>query len=289
MSSIAFPHLGIYLDPVIRSIRIFSFPIAMYGITMALAILAGLGVASWTAKKTQQDPGDYTNIALLGIVLGLLGARIYYVAFSWDYYSAHPAEIPDLRGGGLALYGSLAGAVAAVLIYCRWKHLNILLVLDTACLGMVTGQIIGRWGNFFNREAFGGYTDNLLAMRLPVDAVRADEVTQLMLDHRQVIDGVTYIQVHPTFLYESLWNLGVLILLMTVTLKQKKRFDGEIFLGYLLLYGIGRFWIEGLRTDQLLIPGTGIAVSQVLAAVLACGAAVLILLLRRRKKPVSSA
>ena len=283
MSSIEFPHLGIYLNPVIRTITVFSYPVAVYGITMALGILAGLFVASWTAKRTGQNPDDYTNIALLGIVLGLIGARTYYVAFSWDYYSAHPGEILDFRGGGLALYGSLIGAVAAVLIYCGWKHLRILPVLDTACLGMVTGQIIGRWGNFFNREAFGEYTDNLFAMRLPIEDVRADEVTQLMREHALTVDSKVFIQVHPTFLYESLWNLGVLGILMTITLKRKKRFEGEIFLLYLLFYGIGRFWIEGLRTDQLLIPGTEIAVSQVLSALLATAAAILIALLRRHR------
>ena len=282
--SIEFPHLGIQLNHVIRSFRIFSYPVAVYGVTMALGILTGLLVASWVAKKTGQNPEDYTNIALLGIVLGLLGARTYYVAFTWDYYGAHPAEIFDFRGGGLALYGSLIGAVAAVLIYCRWKKLKIPLVLDTACLGMVTGQIIGRWGNFFNREAFGEYTDSLFAMRLPLADVRADEVTQRMREHAGVIDGVEYIQVTPTFLYESMWNLGVLVILLVVTLRRKKKFDGEIFLLYLLLYGIGRFWIEGLRTDQLLIPGTRVAVSQVLAAVLAAGSLILILTLRRRRR-----
>lgn len=284
MSSIEFPHLGIHLNHVIQTIHIFSFPVAVYGITMALGILSGLFMASWVAKKTGQDPEDYTNIALLGIVLGLLGARTYYVVFSWDYYRLHPGEILDFRGGGLALFGSLIGAVAAVLIYCHRKHLRIPLVLDTACTGMVTGQIIGRWGNFFNREAFGEYTDNLFAMRLPVSDVRADEVTALMREHQQTIDGTVYIQVHPTFLYESLWNLGVLIILLVMTLKGTKRRDGEIFLWYLLLYGIGRFWIEGLRTDQLLIPGTQVAVSQVLAAFLAAVAAVLIIIIRKDSK-----
>ena len=284
MSSIEFPHLGIHLNHVIQTIHIFSFPVAVYGITMALGILSGLFMASWVAKKTGQDPEDYTNIALLGIVLGLLGARTYYVVFSWDYYRLHPGEILDFRGGGLALFGSLIGAVAAVLIYCHRKHLRIPLVLDTACTGMVTGQIIGRWGNFFNREAFGEYTDNLFAMRLPVSDVRADEVTALMREHQQTIDGTVYIQVHPAFLYESLWNLGVLIILLVMTLKGTKRRDGEIFLWYLLLYGIGRFWIEGLRTDQLLIPGTQVAVSQVLAASLAAVAAVLIIIIRKDSK-----
>ncbi len=279
--SIEFPNLGIHFSHVIRTVYIFSFPVAVYGITMALGILMGLLTATWAAKKTGQNPDDYTNIALLGIVLGLIGARTYYVIFSWDYYSAHPGEILDFRGGGLALYGSLIGAVAAVLIYCRIKRLRVLLVLDTACLGMVTGQIIGRWGNFFNREAFGEYTNGLFAMRLPVDSVRAGEVTELMREHEVTMDGVSYIQVHPTFLYESLWNLGVLAVLIWVTIKGKKKFDGEIFLLYLLLYGAGRFWIEGLRTDQLLIWGTHIAVSQVLAAILAVVSAILIIGMRR--------
>ena len=282
--SIDFPNLGIHLPHVIKSFSVFGYEIALYGITMALGILAGLYVATWMAKKTGQNPDDYVNIALLGIVLGLLGARTYYVVFSWDYYKGHLNEILDFRGGGLALYGSLIGAVLAVLIYCGVKKLKIPLILDTACLGMVTGQVVGRWGNFFNREAFGGYTNNLLAMRLPIDAVRATEVTQQMKEHAQVIDGVTYIQVHPTFLYESLWNLAVLIVLVIITLRHLKRFHGEIFLGYLMLYGIGRFWIEGLRTDQLRFWGTQIAVSQVLAAILAVCSAVLILLFRSRHK-----
>ena len=279
--SIEFPNLGIHFSHVIRTVYLFSFPVAVYGITMALGILMGLLTATWAAKKTGQNPDDYTNIALLGIVLGLIGARTYYVIFSWYYYSAHPGEILDFRGGGLALYGSLIGAVAAVLIYCRIKRLRVLLVLDTACLGMVTGQIIGRWGNFFNREAFGEYTNGLFAMRLPVDSVRAGEVTELMREHEVTMDGVSYIQVHPTFLYESLWNLGVLAVLIWVTIKGKKKFDGEIFLLYLLLYGAGRFWIEGLRTDQLLIWGTHIAVSQVFAAILAVVSAILIIVMRR--------
>ena len=282
--SIDFPNLGIHLPYVIKSFSVFGYEIALYGITMALGILAGLYVAMWMAKKTGQNPDDYVNIALLGIVLGLLGARTYYVVFSWDYYKDHLNEILDFRGGGLALYGSLIGAVLAVLIYCGVKKLKIPLILDTACLGMVTGQVVGRWGNFFNREAFGEYTNNLLAMRLPLDAVRATEVTEQMREHAQVIDGVTYIQVHPTFLYESLWNLAVLIVLVIITLRHLKRFHGEIFLGYLMLYGIGRFWIEGLRTDQLRFWGTQIAVSQVLAAILAVCSAVLILLFRSRHK-----
>ncbi len=139
-------------------------------------------------------------------------------------------------------------------------------------------------GNFCKREAFGEYTYHLLAMRLPLEAVRADEVTQLMKAHEQVVDGTACIQVHPTFLYESLWNLGVLAILLFITIRKKKRFDGEVFLGYLLLYGVGRFWIEGLRTDQLRFWGTTVAVSQVLAAILAAGSAVLLVCLHVRQR-----
>ena len=148
----------------------------------------------------------------------------------------------------------------------------------------VTGQIIGRWGNFFNREAFGQYSDGLFAMRLPVDAVRADEITELMKQHAYTVNGVAYIQVHPTFLYESLWNVGVLTVLLLVTFSGKKRFHGEIFLLYLLLYSAGRAWIEGLRTDQLRFAHTAIAVSQLLACILVIISGVSLIVLSRRKK-----
>jgi phosphatidylglycerol:prolipoprotein diacylglycerol transferase len=145
----------------------------------------------------------------------------------------------------------------------------------------VTGQIIGRWGNFFNREAFGEYTNSLLAMKLPVDAVRASDITDKMRQHMEIVDGISYIQVHPTFLYESLWNTGVLIILLLY--RRHKKFEGELFLMYLFGYGLGRVWIEGLRTDQLLLPGTSIPVSQLLSACMIVLSAVTILYQRRKK------
>ena len=141
--------------------------------------------------------------------------------------------------------------------------------------------MIGRWGTFFNREAFGEYTDNLFAMRLPLDAVRStSDVTEKMWAHLETIDGVDYIQVHPTYLYESIWCLLVLVLLFIYL--RHKVFDGEVFLVYLAGYGIGRFWIEGLRTDQLLLPGIGLPVSQVLAGVLVMVSVILIIVFRRK-------
>ncbi len=153
------------------------------------------------------------------------------------------------------------------IIYCRVKKYNFFLLADTAVAGLILGQIIGRYGNFFNREAFGEYTNGLFAMRLKVSEVNPANITDMMREHMQTIDGVSYIQVHPTFLYESLWNVGVLILILVLI--KKKKFNGEIFILYMVGYALGRVWIEGLRTDQLQIGSTGIAVSQMLAGVIA--------------------
>ena len=282
--SISFPNLGINFSHVGKSISVFGFEIAFYGIVIALAMVSGIYLVMWAAKKTGQNPDHYFDLAMIAIVVSLICARIYYVIFSWDYYKNNPGEILNFRGGGLAIYGGIIGGVLTCFVFGKVKKMNCARLMDTACLGLVLGQAVGRWGNFFNREAFGGYTDNLLAMELPLDAVRMSEVTEEMMTHSVVREGITYIQVHPTFLYESLWNLGVLAVLLFLTVKGIKKFQGEIFLLYLLLYGLGRLWIEGLRTDQLLIPGTALPVSQVLSAGLAALSAFLILLFRRRKR-----
>lgn len=218
-------------------------------------------------------------MGMIGVVMGIVGARIYYVAFSWDMYKDNLLEIFNLRGGGLAIYGGVIGAVLAVFLCAKIKKLSAAQIFDTIAMALVNGQMLGRWGNFFNREAFGEYTDSMLAMRLPLDAVRSSDVTELMREHIQVIDNVSYIQVHPTFLYESLWCAAVLICL--VLYRKHKKFEGELFLLYLFGYGLGRVWIEGLRTDQLIIPGTEIAVSQLLAGVLVVGTGAVLLYLRK--------
>ena len=147
-------------------------------------------------------------------------------------------------------------------------------------MSIVFGQIMGRWGNFFNREAFGDYTNNLFAMQLPVSAVRANEITQKMWDHVVTVNGVEYIQVHPTFLYESLWNVGVLLFLFWF--RKRKKFNGEVFLMYLIGYGLGRIWIEGLRTDQLLLPVVGLPVSQLLSGCLVVVCTILVVWKRKK-------
>ena len=255
---INFPNLGIYLDHVGKNISIFGFSIAYYGIVIVTGMMIAIWIAQREAKRTGQNPEQYLDLAMIGIAAGILGARIYYVIFAWDYYKDDLLSIFNIRQGGLAIYGGIIGACIAVVIYSRKKKQNFGLLMDTASMSIVFGQIMGRWGNFFNREAFGDYTNNLFAMQLPVSAVRANEITQKMWDHVVTVNGVEYIQVHPTFLYESLWNVSVLLFLFWF--RKRKKFNGEVFLMYLIGYGLGRIWIEGLRTDQLLLPVVGLPV-----------------------------
>lgn len=276
--SIAFPNLGIELNDVGRYITIFGYDIAYYGIIIGIGIMVGIIMAEREAKRTNQRVDDYTDFALYAIVFSIIGARIYYVAFSWDLYKGDILKIINIRQGGLAIYGGIIGAVIALSVFSRRRHLQFWQMADTACIGLVSGQIIGRWGNFFNREAFGGYTNSLLAMRIPISDVRSSDITEeLML---QVTNGINYIQVHPTFLYESLWNCGVLLLIMFY--KKYKKFNGEVFLVYVAGYGLGRLWIEALRTDQLLIAKTTIPVSQLLSLI-AVLASIFFIITKRRK------
>lgn len=279
---IRFPHLGIVLDHVGKSISLFGFEVAFYGMIIGSAILIGFWIAMSEAKRTGQDPENYLDMGIVGVILGIVGARLYYVIFSWDMYKDNLLQIFNLRAGGLAIYGGVIGAAVAVFVCAKWKKLCAPQIFDTIAIALINGQMLGRWGNFFNREAFGEYTDSVFAMQLPLDAVRAGDVTELMQKHIQVIDGVKYIQVHPTFLYESVWCCIVLICL--VLYRKHKKFEGELFLLYLFGYGLGRVWIEGLRTDQLLIPGLGFPVSQVLAGVMVIATAVVLIYLRRRKQ-----
>ncbi len=281
-TSIEFPNLGIHLGNVGQSISVFGFEIAYYGMIIGLGVLAGIAIAAFLAKRTGQDTEIYYDLALYEVVLSIMGARAYYVIFSWDSYKDDLLSIFNLREGGLAIYGGVLTAIITAVVYAKKKKLSFGVLADTASPGLILGQILGRWGNFFNREAFGEYTDSLFAMRLPVDAVRASDITETMKEHLEVIDGISYIQVHPTFLYESLWNVCVLLIMLWWM--KRKRFDGEVLCIYLLGYGLGRAWIEGLRTDQLLLPGTDIAVSQLLAIVLVIASTVIIFVKRKQKK-----
>ncbi|MGN0421785.1 MAG: prolipoprotein diacylglyceryl transferase [Lachnospiraceae bacterium] len=278
--AIIFPHLGIELKHVGRAVSVFGFDIAYYGIIIALAILIGAVITVLIARYTGQNPEDYLDLAVFAVVFGIIGARLFYVAFSWDLYKDHPLSIFNIRQGGLAIYGGLIAAVITVFVFAWIKKLSAAEMLDTACVGLLVGQMLGRWGNFFNREAFGEYTDGLFAMMLPIDSVRVSDVTDRMRNHIEMIDGVRFIQVHPTFLYESFWCLLVLIAIFFCY--SYRKFEGEMFLVYLFGYGIGRMWIEGLRTDQLTVTELELPVSQILSGLLAVAALILIVYNRQQ-------
>ena len=280
--SIRFPHLGIYLPNVGKTISVFGFDIAYYGVTIAIAMIVGISIALHEAKRTGQNQDTYLDLLMLTMLTSVVGARIYYVIFSWDNYKDNLGEILNIRNGGLAIYGGIIAGAITVFIYSKITKMKFLQIADTVCMGLAAGQIIGRWGNFFNREAFGEYTNNLLAMQLPVSAVRKNEITSAMWNHVVTIGGVEYIQVHPTFLYEGLWSFMVLLFLFWF--RKRKKFEGELFFCYLAGYGAGRFWIESLRTDQLLLPGIHVPVSQMLSAVLVVVSLSVIICKRRKNR-----
>ena len=265
-ADIRFVHLGITIEHLKNSISVFGFRIAFYGIIIGIGMLAGIWIAQSDAKRRGQDPELYLDFALYAIICSIIGARIYYVVFEWDYYKENLLQIFNLRAGGLAIYGGVIAGPITMIVYTRVKKMSFFSMADTGVLGLVTGQIIGRWGNFFNCEAFGGYTDSLLAMRIKLSLVNENMLNADVLSHKIVENGVEFIQVHPTFLYESCWNLCLLLFMLWF--RKKKQYDGQMLWIYLCGYGLGRFWIESLRTDQLILFGTGFPVSQALSLVL---------------------
>lgn len=280
--SINFPNLGIYLDYVPKTLEFGGIKIALYGIIIGIGMMLGLLYVVREAKKTGQNPDNYWDLFVWLIIFSIIGARIYYVVFFWDLFKDDFWSIFNIRNGGLAIYGGVIAGTITAFVYSKKKKLSFLQLADTLIPGLLIGQIIGRYGNFTNREAFGGYTDGLFSMQLPISMVRQRDISADIAEH--IIEGTNYIQVHPTFLYESLWNLGVFLLILLF--RNKKKFEGELLAFYLIGYGVGRAWIEGMRTDQLLIPGIGLPVSQVLAVIL-IGMGVIMILWKRKKMKVS--
>ena len=258
---IAFPNLNIWLHNVPKNFSVFGFTIALYGCLVATGIMLGVLMAVHDRKSRGLPTEPVWDVITYGIIIGILGARAYYVIFAWDYYKDNLLSIFNLRQGGLAIYGGITAGFITVIIISRLHKEKPLEICDSIALGFPVGQIIGRWGNFFNREAFGGWSENLLSMRLPIQDVRANDISPGIEQH--VTAGMDYIQVHPTFLYEGMWNLCVLILLYLY--RKHKKFSGEVFFLYLFGYGLGRIWIESLRTDQLIAPVLGVPVSQIVA------------------------
>jgi len=271
-----FPNLGIYFENVPQhAFSIFGFEIYMYAFFIIAGIAAAYFLAAWYAKRTGQKAEDYLDLLLLGVPMAVLGLRIYFMVFNWDNYAGQPflRAFFNFRGGGLAIYGGIIGALLAGVIIGLKKGIPFTTIADTCAPSLLLGQVIGRMGNFFNREAFGSFTDNLFAMRIRADqarSIRADVMEEII-----TAQGVQYIQVHPTFLYEMFFNFILMILL--ILYRPHKKFGGEIILLYTLGYGIIRFFIEGLRTDQLMFFDTGLPASQIMSAVFVVVSVVLII------------
>ncbi len=281
---IAFPNLHIYLKNVPRSISLFGkFDIMFYAIIIVIGMFLGRFVADRIARKAGESKDYIWDFFFPVVFFSVIGARIYYVIFRWSEYKSNPISVFYIRQGGLAIYGGVIAAFITGYVYCKIKKDKALKLLDYCVPGLILGQAIGRWGNFFNREVFGEYTDNIFAMRLPLAAVRARDITDDLWSHVSSADN--FIQVHPTFLYESAWNFLVFALLMIFY--KKKKFNGEVCLWYLAGYGLGRFFIERIRTDTLFIPGTTMPVSEALAAIMFVGSVLADIVIRMEiaKKP----
>ncbi|MBQ1793262.1 MAG: prolipoprotein diacylglyceryl transferase [Peptostreptococcaceae bacterium] len=206
---------------------IFGIDVMWYGILMALGMIIGTLLAIKEGKRVGIKEDDILDLAIVAIPSGLIGARLYYVIFNWDYYSQNISQILNFRGGGMAIHGALIGGILAGYLFSRYKKMSFFKLADTVIIGVPLAQAIGRWGNFINQEAHGGPTN---------------------LPWGIMVNGE---KVHPTFLYESIWNIGIFIFLWIF--RKKKQYEGEVIVLYTILYSLGRFFIEGLRTDSLMI------------------------------------
>lgn len=280
--SIRFPNLQVIFGYIPKSFQVFGYEITVYGILLAAAMLLALAIIVTEAKRKNQDQNVYLGASVLAILLGLVGARLWYGAMHWKLYRGNPAELLDIRGGGFSFWGALLGGCLALALVAAVKKQNFGELADTVSIGLVSGQIIAVWGTFFSREAFGEYTNSMFAMDLPVTSVRSADVTALMREHLLDVGGVSYIRVHPLFLYESFWCLVLLLFLLSC--KRRKRFSGEVFMTYLAGYGLGRFFISWLRTDEIRILGTNIAVSQIISASLFVGFGLIVIIRRSMAK-----
>ncbi len=284
MGDIYFPHLGINIDSLNRvAVKLGSFNIYWYGIFIALGALLGVALCLKEAKRTGQSQDIYSDFAFIAIICGICGARIYYLIFHGDSL----LDFFKFRNGGLAIYGGVIGGLLAAVVFSKLRKINFFTLADTCIMSVLVGQIFGRWGNFFNREAFGRYTDSLFAMALKAEQVsglKLNGSTAVYQGHAEypvtIFNGINYIQVHPTFLYECVWNICLFTLLFL--LRKHKKFEGQLFAIYFIGYGLGRFFIESLRTDQLLI--LGIPVSMLVSAFLVLCGFVLILFLKKFQK-----
>jgi phosphatidylglycerol:prolipoprotein diacylglycerol transferase len=265
MYNVTFPGLGLEFDINPIAFSIGNIHIHWYGIIIACGLLLAVVYAYFSSKRFNVDWNKLLNCVLVGVITGIIGARIYYVLFRLDYYTAHPSEIIMISNGGLAIYGGIIGGLLGGCITAKIMKMKIMPILDVAVLGFLIGQGIGRWGNFFNQEAFGTVTG---------------------LPWGMVSSNTGFKAVHPCFLYESLWCL-IGFLLIHFIRKRHQKYDGQVFYWYLVWYGFERMIVEGLRTDSLYMPfsvfGYDIRVSQVLSALILILGVVMIIVNRKKE------
>ena len=290
MNGIFFPGLGIKFGYVPSSFTIFGLEIKLYAVVIAIGFILALLVSSREAKLSGQSEETYLDFFLWLIVPAIVGARVYYVIFSWDEYFVKGkgfwktfVDVINIRQGGLAIYGGLIAGVTVAFIFNKVRKLSLPLMGDTVCMGVLIGQILGRWGNFFNREAFGEFTNSFIRMAIPVDYFLEDGsfdnylesgiINEKMLLNPEMVNGKGCITVYPTFLLEGLWNLAILILIFCY--RRYKKFDGELSLMYIMGYGAGRFVVESLRTDSLM--AGSFKVSQLIALICFIGAFIILI------------
>ncbi len=268
INTISFPNLNLSFTVNRAAFEICGISVYWYGLIICFGIALACVYGFKEIKKTDISADDFLNMILISLPVAIICARAYYVIFSLDYYLDNPADIFNIRHGGLAIYGGIIGIMIVIFIYTRRKSINLGALLDIVAVGLLIGQCIGRWGNFVNGEAFGSKTSLPWAMTIVTDGrTRASSV-------------------HPTFLYESLWNFAAIIALTLY--KPHKKFDGELGVLYMVIYGAGRFLIEGLRADSLYIFGT-IRVSQLLSLILFVAGIFLLVFMRKRNKKALAA
>ena len=277
---------GFEVSSILAQFNLFGNPVTIrwYGAIIAFGFLLAVLWGGRMAYKWKMSLDKMIDVLIYGTFAAIIGARLYYVIFRWDYYSAHPAEIIQIWNGGLAIYGGIIGGIIAAFITCRFNKLNFFNLLDCAGMSLLIGQGIGRWGNFANQEAFGSNTN------MPWGMI-SEKTTLYLVDHKDELESLgmsvdPYSPVHPTFLYESLWCIGSFLILLVIY-KKFRKFSGQLFLTYGVLYGTGRTIIEGFRTDSLYIGDTTLRVSQVLSAVVVLFflAALVFMLIKTKKNP----
>lgn len=289
VTHVYFDGLGIDFDLPSVAFSVFGYEIHWYGIIIAFGFALAVLYGGRMAYKWKMSLDGMTDVLIFGTIFGIICARLYYVAFEWGYYSQHLNEIIAIWNGGIAIYGGIIGALIGAAIGCKVGKINFLNLLDLGALGLLIGQGIGRWGNFFNQEAFGSNTDTAL-FRMWSPKIRDTLLltADTLADKGMTVDPNT--AVHPTFLYESVWCLLSFVILHIVVTKCRK-IKGEIFMLYGVMYGAERMIVEGMRTDSLYIGNTSIRVSQLLSAIIVVVALLcfvhFMLLLKKDKLPAS--